>query len=53
MTKITYPSRGVNHPKFRYVPACKTDLKKTFEKARRLIKMQLRREAAQGKEQAV
>jgi hypothetical protein len=48
--KITYPSRSLNHPKFKYVPSHKTDLKKTFAKARRLINLQLHREAAQGKE---
>jgi hypothetical protein len=51
--KITYPSRAVGNPKFRYVPSHKTDLSKTFARARRLIRMQLHREAVQGKEQNV
>ena len=45
--KSTKPSRSLDNPKFKYVPAVKTDLSKTFAKARRLIRLQ----AAQTKEQ--
>jgi len=48
--KITYPSRAVGNPKFRYVPSHKTDLSKTFARARRLIRMQLHREASSKQE---
>jgi hypothetical protein len=49
--QITKPTRGLDNPKFKYVPACKTDLSKTFAKARRLINLQRAAEAAkQGKE---
>ena len=48
--KITYPSRPIGNPKFRYVPSHKTDLSKTFARARRLIRMQLHRETSSKQE---
>jgi len=36
----TLPTRPLNSKKFRYVPASKTDVRVTFEKFRRLIRLQ-------------
>jgi len=43
--KPVYPSRPLNSKKFKYVPASKTDIRVTFEKFRRLIRMQKARTA--------
>lgn len=40
-------------PKFRYVPAASTDIRKTFAKARRVIAEQQKREADNRAEQDV
>lgn len=45
--KVTKPSRSLDNPKFKYVPACKTNLAETFKKARRLIKLQEAKQCAQ------
>jgi hypothetical protein len=39
-------------PRFKYVPAASTDIRKTFAKARRAIAEQQKREAANQAEQA-
>jgi len=36
------PSRPLDSKKFKYVPAAHTDIRKTIEKFRRLIRMQQR-----------
>jgi hypothetical protein len=43
---VIKPTRGLDNPKFKYVQAVKTDLSKTFAKARRLINLQRAAEAA-------
>jgi hypothetical protein len=44
MNTPTMPSRHIASPRFRYVPASKTDIRQTFAKFRRLIALQQRRQ---------
>jgi len=46
MNKPAFPSRPLNSKKFKYVPASRTDIRVTFEKFRRLIRMQQAKAAA-------
>jgi len=45
-SQAALPSRPLNSKKFRYVPASKTDVRVTFEKFRRLIRLQKAKAAA-------
>jgi hypothetical protein len=42
----TLPTRSISSPRFRYVPAAKTDIRQTFARFRRLIERQQRMEAS-------
>jgi hypothetical protein len=41
-TTTALPSRLLTNPKFRYVPAVKTDIRRTWRKARLLMHLQRR-----------
>jgi hypothetical protein len=34
------PTRPITHPRFKYVPACRTDVRRTFRKFRLLARLQ-------------
>jgi hypothetical protein len=42
---IKTPSRSILDPRFKYVPAHATDIRRTFRKARLLARLQERRDA--------
>lgn len=44
--RLTMPTRSIIDPKFRYVPSTKTDVKRTWRKFARLIRIQGARNAA-------
>jgi hypothetical protein len=44
--KLSTPSRRIDDPKFKYIPAAKTDVRRTWRKARLLIRIQQRAQEA-------
>ncbi len=38
-SKLTMPTRHITNPKFKYIPAALTDVRKTFAKFERAIRM--------------
>jgi hypothetical protein len=48
--KTTHPLRGLRDPRWRYVPACATDIRRTFRRARLLMRLIQRNDVANIKD---